>query len=65
MKASNGPKGVFSSEEVLALCAGTSDKYVPEPSRKEIFQDILITLKKFRNVARKRKVSRQEEIDKI
>ena len=65
MQANFGPDGVFSSEEVLALCAETSEKYVPEPSKKEILSDILIMLKKFRNVARKREAKHLKMMAKI
>ena len=65
MQANFGPEGGLSLEEVLALCAETSEKCVPEPSKKEILVDALVILKKFRNVARRQEVWNNEEIDKI
>ena len=39
-------------EEVQHVCSGTSDRFVPEPSRKSFQADILIAMRRFKNVVR-------------
>ena len=39
-------------QEVQRVCSGTSDRFVPEPSRKAVQADILIVIRRFKNVVR-------------
>ena len=39
-------------QEVQRICSGTSDRFVPEPSRKAVQADILIVIRIFKNVVR-------------
>ena len=39
-------------EEVQRVCSGTSDWFVPEPSQKAVQADILIAIRRFKNVVR-------------
>ena len=38
--------------EVQRVCSGTSDRFVPETSRKSVQADILIAMRRFKNVVR-------------
>ena len=39
-------------QEVQRVCSGTSDRLVPEPSQKSVQSDILLAIRRFKNVAR-------------
>ena len=39
-------------QEVQRVCSGTSDQFVPETSRKAVQADILIAIRRFKNVVR-------------
>ena len=39
-------------QDVQRICSGTSDRFVPEPSRKAVQADILIVFRRFKNVVR-------------
>ena len=39
-------------QEVQRVCSETSDHFVPEPSRKSVQDDILIAVRRFKNVVR-------------
>ena len=39
-------------QEVHHICSGTSDRFVPKPSRKAVQADILIVIRIFKNVVR-------------
>ena len=39
-------------QEVQQVCSGTSDRFVPEPSLKDVQSDILIVMRGFNNVVR-------------
>ena len=39
-------------QEVQRVCSGTSDCFVPEPSQKAVKFDILIAIRRFKNVVR-------------
>ena len=39
-------------QEVQHIFSGTSDRFVPEPSRKAVQADILIAIRRFKNVVR-------------
>ena len=39
-------------QEVQRVCSGTSDRFVPEPSRKAVQADILIAIRRLKNVVR-------------
>ena len=48
-------------QEVQRVCSGTSDRFVPEPSRKVVQSDILIAIRSFKNVVRKKKFWRDQK----
>ena len=37
-------------QEVERVCSGTSDRFVPEPSQKAVQSDILIAVRRFKNM---------------
>ena len=37
-------------KEFQRVCSGTSDQFVPEPSQKSVQADILIAMRRFKNV---------------
>ena len=39
-------------KEVQRICSGTSDWFVPEPSQKSVQADILIAMRRFKNLVR-------------
>ena len=39
-------------EEVQRVCSGTTERFVPEPSQKSVQTDILIAMRRFKNVVR-------------
>ena len=39
-------------KEVLTLCDGTSDKYVPEPTKEQITENIILALRRYKNSCR-------------
>ena len=39
-------------QEVQHVCSGTSDRIVPEPSQKAVQADILIAIRRFKDVVR-------------
>ena len=39
-------------QDVQRVCSGTSDRFVPEPSRKAVQADILMAIMRFKNVVR-------------
>ena len=39
-------------EEVQHVCSGTSDRFVPGPYQKAVLADILIAMRRFKNVVR-------------
>ena len=50
-------------DEVLSLSSGTSEKYVPQPSRLQIQSDILLGLRRFKNAVRWKEFSRLAKIE--
>ena len=50
-------------DEVLSLSSGTSEKYVPQPSRIQIQSDILIGLRRFKNTIRWKEFFRLRNAD--
>ena len=41
-------------EEVQRVCSGTLDRFFPEPSEKSVQYDILVTIRRFKNVVRRK-----------
>ena len=39
-------------KEVLNLCNGTLDKYVPEPTKEQITENIILALRRYKNSCR-------------
>ena len=39
-------------EEVQRVCSGTSDRFVPKPSWKYVQSDVLIVMRRFKNMVR-------------
>ena len=48
------------SNEVLRLCRGTSDKYVPCPTQSDVQADLLLGLRRFKNSVRWKEFWRNE-----
>ena len=48
-------------KEVQHVCSGTSDWFVPEPSQKYVQDDILIAIRRFKNVVRWKKFWRNQK----
>ena len=48
-------------KEVQRVCSGTSDRFVPESSRKAVQDDILIAIRRFKNVVRWKEFWRNEK----